>query len=339
MWRLNTRLYCRQSRRAVHQQSAPLSTKGRRTKPGSRSPKREYKPRAIPQSTPRGTNSATATAPGHETADVIFKARKIPLLAAGVVALGCGLYLSLMVTSLVQQAEDVSPNTDTPTGRPPSFTIDSARQFDRSLDASEDAMGVTSLRQRLGSRASGHVLEVALGTGRNLAYYDWSILAPATPGDTSKAAHRLPAKQNQAHLTTFTGVDVSSDMLKVAAEKLPSKAPGLRGIAPDDAPADDQTTNREAQCSLSILGGKVRIAQCDIHADLPLPEPAVTTAQKYDTVVQTFGLCSVKDPGIVLRNLASVVQPGTGRIILVEHGRSSWGVVNTLLDWSAASHF
>lgn len=274
------------------------------------------------------------TSAGHDTADVIFKARKVPLLAAGVVALGCGLYISLMVTSLLR-SDGVSPESVTPTGRPPSFTADSAREFDRSLDTSETRMGITSLRQRLGQRASGHVLEVALGTGRNLAFYDWSSIAPTSPDDTVR---RALIKSSNPPIHSFTGVDVSADMLEVALDKLTSTAPGPSGVVPD-RPMGHCSVSAGAWATACYLGGRIRIGQCDIQGRLPSPEPELTANQQYDTVVQTFGLCSVEDPSLVLRNLASVVKPDTGRIILVEHGRSSWGVVNTLLDWSASSHF
>ena len=35
---------------------------------------------------------------------------------------------------------------------------------------------------------------------------------------------------------------------------------------------------------------------------------------KYDTIIQTFGLCSVADPGRLLANMAAKVQPDTGRL-------------------------
>ncbi|KAH7349556.1 methyltransferase OMS1 [Plectosphaerella cucumerina] len=327
MRRLKLQLCCPHLRRALHQHSSPSPAKGRGAKPVGSAARQRYQPRALPGLRPSENKTKSDTAAAHETADVIFKARRIPLLAAGVVALGCGLYLSLMISSLRRSGDETS-DTETPTGRPPSFTPESARHFDKTLDASENAMGITSLRQKLGDRASGHVLEVAMGTGRNLVFYDWSVLAPVRC-DTGEAARRPPRRQGKPHLTTFTGVDVSSDMLGVAVEKLSSQVPGLRDLTPD-ASTDG---------TVSYLEGRIRIAPCDIHRDLPFPDPAVTTAQKYDTVVQTFGLCSVRDPGMVLRNLASVVQPGTGRIILVEHGRSSWRAVNKLLDWSAVSHF
>jgi methyltransferase OMS1, mitochondrial len=64
-----------------------------------------------------------------------------------------------------------------------------------------------------------------------------------------------------------------------------------------------------------------------------------TAPAKYDTIIQTFGLCSVADPGRLLANMAAKVQPDTGRIILLEHGRGLWDWMNNRLDKSAPKHF
>lgn len=197
-------------------------------------------------------------------------------------------------------------------------------------------MGITSLRERLGQRASGHVLEVAIGTGRNMAFYDWSTAVGSSPSSDIVVSRRKAP--DQMPMVSFTGVDVSTDMLSVAIEKLPSAIPSLDGAAPVVS-TRASPTSRSGWGVFSYLDGRVRIAQGDIQETLPPPEPVLTTGTKYDTVVQTFGLCSVADPERVVLNLANAVRPGSGRIILIEHGQSWWGVVNTLLDWSAPSHF
>lgn len=73
-----------------------------------------------------------------------------------------------------------------------------------------------------------------------------------------------------------------------------------------------------------------------IHADaasLDLPDAA------FDTVIDTFGLCSYDDPVAVLREMARVCKPD-GKVLLLEHGRSiTWNFVNeTLLDRHAEQH-
>jgi methyltransferase OMS1 len=57
----------------------------------------------------------------------------------------------------------------------------------------------------------------------------------------------------------------------------------------------------------------------------------------FDTVVDTFGLCSFEDPVATLHEMRRVCRVG-GRVLLLEHGRSSWGAVNYLLDRSSIGH-
>lgn len=47
--------------------------------------------------------------------------------------------------------------------------------------------------------------------------------------------------------------------------------------------------------------------------------------------VDTFGLCSFEDPAVALKEMQRCCRPG-GKVLLLEHGRSSWGWLNTILD-------
>ncbi len=53
--------------------------------------------------------------------------------------------------------------------------------------------------------------------------------------------------------------------------------------------------------------------------------------------MDTFGLCSCKDPVKVLQEMNRVCKPG-GRILLLEHGKSTWDFWNNLLNKKAESH-
>lgn len=53
---------------------------------------------------------------------------------------------------------------------------------------------------------------------------------------------------------------------------------------------------------------------------------------RYDTIVETFGLCSHEDPVKALKNMKELLKPG-GRIVLLEHGRGTWDMVNNHLDF------
>jgi methyltransferase OMS1 len=59
--------------------------------------------------------------------------------------------------------------------------------------------------------------------------------------------------------------------------------------------------------------------------------------EQFDTVVQTFGLCSVADPSGYLSHLSTFLRP-SGEILLLEHGRSKYAFINRILDKSVDQH-
>lgn len=65
-----------------------------------------------------------------------------------------------------------------------------------------------------------------------------------------------------------------------------------------------------------------------------LAELASRSSVKYDTIVEAFGLCAHQDPVKALQSMAKLLKPG-GRIVLLEHGRSTWDFINNHLDFRA----
>lgn len=70
--------------------------------------------------------------------------------------------------------------------------------------------------------------------------------------------------------------------------------------------------------------------------------PALRQVQKiapgsFDTVVDTFGLCSCHDPVKALQEMEKGLRPG-GQLLLLEHGKSSWSFLNSILDSNAEAH-
>lgn len=59
--------------------------------------------------------------------------------------------------------------------------------------------------------------------------------------------------------------------------------------------------------------------------------------QKFDTIVDTFGLCSFENPVKVLQEMQKVCK-SDGQILLLEHGRSSSGWMRAWMDRRALSH-
>ncbi|KAF3011299.1 hypothetical protein E8E14_000220 [Neopestalotiopsis sp. 37M] len=281
----------------------------------------------------------------------LVRTRWIALFGAGAAALCLGSFTASFVWLNLQPAPVYCTGHEpaVPTGRP---GIQSPLEFDLHLDKSEHRYGITKLRRRLGAEARGHVLEVAMGTGRNLEFYDWGALTAALVSRGERNRDLLEksgwGRSNMAdvrEVDSFTGVDISEDMLDIGLQRLRTVVPHGSDILPVKKPsfaALAQPDDDKRPC-LTLLDGKLRILKGDAQDELPRLSrkvgPAIQDGQHYDTVIQTFGLCSVRDPTRLLENMARVVRPGTGRIILLEHGRSWWDLVNGLLDRSASGHF
>ncbi|KAF3919420.1 hypothetical protein ABW21_db0208009 [Orbilia brochopaga] len=78
--------------------------------------------------------------------------------------------------------------------------------------------------------------------------------------------------------------------------------------------------------------GQIAFAAQD--ASEPISSPS---GEGFDRVVQTMGLCSQKSPVDTLRNLERHCKPG-GKILLLEHGRSHYDWLNSILDTYVLDH-
>ncbi|EKJ75180.1 hypothetical protein NXS19_005172 [Fusarium pseudograminearum] len=333
--------------RAIHTQcrfasSAPRTLRPNIKTPTSRPPpkiSKPYKPKPRPEHLPKtsspspsSSSSTSSTSPPQqaETLLDLWRATWLPLTGAALLAGALGFYIfgtaaaSFKATPCSGACEHA-----TPTGRPPALDGDNAEQFDKELTLPEWWMGITKLRKRLAEHADGHVLELAMGTGRNLEYFNWEPLNKRVEGKLSKVGSKMPRG-----VLSFTGLDISVDMLDVARKRLVKTVPPMETSAPI-VRASTMADHTGGQ--LSYLNDQLRLIHSDAHH--PIPGPATPATTKYDTVIQTFGLCSVSDPVAVVNNLAKVVKPGSGRIILLEHGKGWYGIVNGLLDQNAGKHF
>jgi methyltransferase OMS1 len=105
--------------------------------------------------------------------------------------------------------------------------------------------------------------------------------------------------------------DASNEMLQQAKHKI-------------------QELPSEEQKRFALLQVDAKALQTDT---ISLPDHA------FDTVVDTFGLCSYDDPVAVLKEMARTCKSPHGRILLLEHGRSkSFDFVTNYLDTHAERH-
>jgi ubiquinone/menaquinone biosynthesis C-methylase UbiE len=135
-------------------------------------------------------------------------------------------------------------------------------------------LGMKKLRRKLLLGATGNVLEVAVGTGENLPFYN---------GDCQ-----------------LTAIDMSEAML-------------------------DRAKTRAKK-----IGLNAKFLSMDAEI-LSFPEDS------FDTVVSSLSMCTFPDPIGVLNEMARVCRPN-GRILLLEHGRSSVEFLARWMDRRAERH-
>lgn len=152
--------------------------------------------------------------------------------------------------------------------------------------------------------ARGDVLEVSCGTGRNMDYYEL--------GERRGLNEKGRAEVQGCRSVTF--VDLSPEMVEIARQKFEKLYPEFT---------------------------KVAFRAQDAREVTPSPtdkSPSITSKPYFDTVLQTMGLCSTPDPVGLLRHLGTITEPEHGRILLLEHGRSHYNWLNSILDNLAAAH-
>jgi methyltransferase OMS1 len=231
--------------------------------------------------------------------------RKLPLIFGGITVLAFSGYSFYLYASLQRAiAEGASINVPADVSQRYNSI---ATTFDSSVDSTEKLIGLTRLRKQMVQQASGDVCEVSIGTGRNLTFYDWDFRGINGMGNQ---------QTKKGKVKSFTAVDKSAEMLEIAHEKFSKGYPGVLGVR--------------------------WVVQ---DAAEPLPSPPVSATEtsenkkgkRYDTIVQTMGICSTSDPVRLLKNLGESVEDN-GRILLLEHGRGTWNWLNRILDGLAPRH-
>ena len=180
-----------------------------------------------------------------------------------------------------------------------------ATRYDEDIDLMERLMCLNGKRKRMCRKANGHVLEVSVGTGRNGKFYDLGEGA---------GSGRLKPKEGRINSMTF--VDQSEKMLEICSKRWREEHPDFRGLV------------------------EFVVADAGVEGAIQTPP----RRGGFDTIIQTFGLCSMKDPVKYMRMMSGLLKkPGPngakgGRILLLEHGRGHYWWINYVLDGLAKEH-
>lgn len=163
----------------------------------------------------------------------------------------------------------------------------------------------------------------------------------------------------------LTATDCSAPMVAVCR----AKAERAEYVAPAATSSErkkkHRTTNGETRETSSrkvanggpgVAGGPSVIRR-RVLVDARVCDAAIAPfeSESFDAVVDTFGLCSFEDPVAALREMSRVCRGkkkkknnagagsgdapvGSGKIYLLEHGRSDWDWVSNILDKHADPH-
>ncbi|CAD7957614.1 unnamed protein product [Amoebophrya sp. A25] len=185
--------------------------------------------------------------------------------------------------------------------------------------------------------------------------YSESMLAEASvkvaqlPGDQEKANIRLVRgstldlkRMEEFDSTARKRCSESQDFASTTdADSCESDHPQHRRSSCSDPACSSLYSSRDSTCTTP----RTRTTSCDtrghqvVDAEEYTPssscssedhdistDPPRRELQKFDTCVETFGLCSYGEPLKALREMWSILRPG-GRLVLLEHGRPKEGML------------
>lgn len=156
------------------------------------------------------------------------------------------------------------------------------------------------------------------------AYYD--SLAPSYNRNLHLIERTLGIWRHRADLYAR----VSGDVLDVACgtgQNFPHFPPTARVTAVDLSPG----MVAQAQARAAALGRDITTHVMDAET-LDFPDAS------FDFVTSALATCSFPHPVNAVREMGRVCRPG-GRVLLLEHGRSTWGVLNAVLDRAAPGDY
>ncbi|KAG9062455.1 hypothetical protein KI688_005370 [Linnemannia hyalina] len=244
------------------------------------------------------------------------------LIIGGLLTYATG--VSAALTFLPSSSDKKTQDGSFPSETTRQSTFDSlAPGYDKEVRMHEYLLGIQRRRKRLIAQATGKVLEIASGTGRNVDYYkkgccdeivfsDFSegmmkVLREKVEGsDLGKRWDYQRRRVQQLELERIA--HHSTRLVQAQGQGVP---PGAVGGAIDGS-----------GLTKGVVETEIRFKTMNAAA-IPYPD------QSFDTVVDTFGLCSFEDPVQVLREMKRVLKPG-GKLLLLEHGNSHWGFMKDM---------
>ena len=164
------------------------------------------------------------------------------------------------------------------------------------------------------------------GAGRNLPYYDFRAVRSLTAVDRSLGM----LKETQRKWDFISRAAQLS-----RGQHSPTLQPQLTALQMDIDRLSVSPASPSPACPSPA-------SESAAPSALPLP------AGSFDCVVDTFGLCSYSDELAALREMGRLVKPGSGRILLLQHGRrhrveagqgqrGGWAVRAALSGWLDAA--
>lgn len=193
--------------------------------------------------------------------------------------------------------------------------------YDSEVGTHEYLLGIQRRRKRLLKLAQGRVLEIASGTGRNVDYYTKGCCDEIVFSDFSEGMMEV-LKQKVA----------ASDLGKrYDYQKRRQQQLELERIAHSRQLSEkqEQELSQEGVAAAVTATQPAKVVETEIRfktlnaAAIPYPD------QSFDTVVDTFGLCSFEDPVQVLKEMKRVLR-ASGKLLLLEHGNSHWGFMKDM---------
>ncbi|KAL8795436.1 MAG: hypothetical protein Q9195_002025 [Heterodermia aff. obscurata] len=237
-----------------------------------------------------------------------------------------------------------------------------AHSFDKCVASSEVLGLVNWRRRRLAQQAKGNVLEVSVGTGRNMKYYNLDYTWSDWYANTQYAELRRRKIEHEAKLKAIASeTEAEAPYMPEVDIDLPLNSPWVeeRSKAKELTRTDlKEKANRVNSLTFVDLSAPmVDIARKKFEHKYPgygavqfftqsaldhLPSSPITDAVRrqggYDYILQSMGLCSTPEPVQLLKHLSGLAHPDRGKILLLEHGKGYWNWMNRYLDTTAPRH-